>query len=227
MTEHAKEPGILKLTLALGLITGVAGVILGLVATGTMPLAEANDKRMQEEARREVLPLAKSFELLPAVAEAKEGEGAVERFVGKGADGQPVGYVVNALGKGYGGEIKVVLGVDSSYRVVAYRITSQNETPGLGDGALKPKFKDQFKGKESEQLEVVKRPDPNRIQAITGATITSRAVTTTVKKALEDLQQATLKQSDDGAPQRLRLNPNKLLQTAKPAYIPPRPQGQP
>lgn len=225
MTEHHKEPGILKLTIALSLITGVAGVILGLVATGTMPLAEANDKRMQEEARREVLPEAKNFEPMPVAEAPKEGEPAPERFIGKDAEGKTVGYVVNAVGKGYGGEIKVVLGIDSSYKVVAYRITSQNETPGLGDGALKPKFKDQFKGKALEQLEVVKRPDPGKIQAITGATITSRAVTKTVKEALESLQLANMHKSETLP--KLQYDMSKLRNSLKPAYIPPRPQGQP
>ena len=225
MTEHHKEPGILKLTVALGLITGVAGVILGLVATGTMPLADANEKRMQEEARREVLPEAKSFEVMPVAEAPKEGEATPERFIGKDAEGKTVGYVVNAVGKGYGGEIKVVLGIDSSYKVVAYRITGHNETPGLGDGALKPKFKDQFKGKTPEQLEVVKRPDGGKILAITGATITSRAVTKTVKDALESLQLAKMSKSETMP--KLQFDLSKFRKTLRPAYIPPRPQGQP
>ena len=61
-----------------------------------------------------------------------------------------------------------------------------NETPGLGDNASKPKFRDQFKGKKIDSLEVTKEhSDTKHIQAMTGATISSRAVTRGVKEAVE------------------------------------------
>ena len=59
-----------------------------------------------------------------------------------------------------------------------------NETPGLGDNASKPKFRDQFKGKKIDSLEVTKEhSDTKHIQAMTGATISSRAVTRGVKRS--------------------------------------------
>lgn len=191
MSTHGKEPGILKLTLSLAALTAAAGVILGFVATQTMPLADANDKRMQEEARKEVLPDADRFEAMAGHPEWMEG---------RDKTGKSVGYVIQAVGKGYGGEIKMALGVDNQFKVVAYKITQQNETPGLGDGALKPKFRDQFKGKSLEQLEVVKRPDPQKIQAITGATITSRGVTKIIAEAVQTLQNALKGKAGEAKP---------------------------
>jgi electron transport complex protein RnfG len=71
--------------------------------------------------------------------------------------------------------------------VIKYQILSHRETPGLGTGALKPEFIAQFKGKSVEDLVVVKLPTEKNIQALTGATITTRAVTNGVKRAAEEV----------------------------------------
>ncbi|HON17397.1 MAG TPA: FMN-binding protein, partial [Spirochaetota bacterium] len=73
--------------------------------------------------------------------------------------------------------------------VLGYTVLSHKETPGLGDLAFKPKFKSQFIGKGIENMEVVKIQEEGKITAITGATITSRAVTLSVKNALLELDE--------------------------------------
>ena len=71
-----------------------------------------------------------------------------------------------------------------------YEILSHNETPGLGDYANKEKFKSQFVGKGLENLSVVKNLEDNKhIQAITGATITSKALTKAINEAIEQAQE--------------------------------------
>ena len=72
-------------------------------------------------------------------------------------------------------------------RILAIRYWRHNETPGLGDNASKPKFSNQFIGKKAEDLEVVKVPTDKNIQALTGATITSRAVTKGIREAVEEV----------------------------------------
>ena len=68
-----------------------------------------------------------------------------------------------------------------------YKILQANETPGLGDKAKDDKFRKQFEGKPAQQLEVVKVPTDKNIQALTGATITSKAVTKGIKEAVEEV----------------------------------------
>jgi len=97
-----------------------------------------------------------------------------------------VGYAFTLSANGYGGAVKTVIGVDANGKITAVEITDvSNETPGLGQNATRADFTDRFKEK-SEALTVVKSgAKENEIQAVTGATITSRAVTTTVNLALE------------------------------------------
>ena len=95
------------------------------------------------------------------------------------------GFILPAEGKGYGGSIKILVAVKTNGRIIDFKILSHNETPGLGDRAALPPFRDQFKNKTAENLELVKNHDTNFIDAMTGATITSRAVTGAVRESLE------------------------------------------
>ena len=73
-------------------------------------------------------------------------------------------------------------------KVIDYNILEHNETPGLGDNAQKPSFRKQFAGKGADHLVVTKDPaDKEDIQAMTGATISSRAVVLGVKQAVEEV----------------------------------------
>ena len=88
--------------------------------------------------------------------------------------------------KGYGGAIKMLVAVTEEGKVVDFSILEHNETPGLGDNAQKPAFRNQFKEKGVSHLQVVKDPSNKEdIQAMTGATISSRAVTLGVRQAVD------------------------------------------
>lgn len=99
---------------------------------------------------------------------------------------ETVGYAFTLSANGYGGAVKCVVGIDKSGKITAVEITDvANETPGLGQNAGRASFTDQFKGK-SGALSVVKSgAKENEVQAVTGATITSKAVTTSVNLAME------------------------------------------
>ena len=82
----------------------------------------------------------------------------------------------------------MLVAVSPDGKVIDYNILSANETPGLGDNAAKEPFKSQFKDKTAEALTVVKDPsNKENIQAMTGATISSKAVTKGVKEAVEEV----------------------------------------
>lgn len=105
-------------------------------------------------------------------------------------DGKTIAYVIPTEPKGYGGPIKLLTAVSLDGSVMDYTMLEHNETPGLGDNASKPKFRGQFKGKKLDHLEVTKDPSKtDLIQAMTGATISSRAVTRGVKEAVEKAAQ--------------------------------------
>ncbi len=91
------------------------------------------------------------------------------------------GKAIAVSPRGYGGPIEMLVGIDEKGKVSGVKVLSHRETPGLGANIAQPKFLDQFKGK------TLKDPiEPKKdIDALTGATISSRAVCEGVKDALE------------------------------------------
>lgn len=108
--------------------------------------------------------------------------------------GQVLGYVVKSNTNGFGGPMEVMVGIDESGTLTGIRLGNHAETPGLGDNANKPEFYDQFPGKDIVSGIGVNKGEPgnNEIQAITGATVTSRAVVdavNAVKVVIEEVGQ--------------------------------------
>ena len=96
-----------------------------------------------------------------------------------------IGYAFQAEGEGYSSTIKTMVGVDTSFRILAIKILSQQETPGLGtrceeirSGDKTPWWQAQFNGKNATELVVDK--NGGTIESITGATITSQAITNSI-----------------------------------------------
>ncbi|MGV8983562.1 RnfABCDGE type electron transport complex subunit G [Clostridium sp.] len=173
----------IKLGLILLLITGIAGFLLGSAFEITKaPIAEkvAADK---QAAMKELLPNADKFE----VSDVKGNEKISE--VNTALKGTEIaGYAIKVAPKGYGGPIEIMVGISSDGKVTGMKILTLAETPGLGANAPKPQFSGQFTDKPTkDKLEVVKvaPSKENQIQAITGATITSKAVTLGVNDAID------------------------------------------
>jgi Na+-translocating ferredoxin:NAD+ oxidoreductase subunit G len=146
-------------------------------------LAAAN----AEAARKDLLSDAKSFD---AGAAELDGE-SFEYYKGLDADGKTTGYVFTTVSTGYGGDIKVMTGVDVNGAVKKINILELNETPGLGMNAKDDSFINLFTGKSGVISVVKTKAGENEIQAMTGATITSSAVTSAVNKALKLYDAAT------------------------------------
>lgn len=179
---------IIRPGLALFLVMVVISIVLGFTDGVTrQPIVEQIEKN-QLNAKRVVLPQATKFETV----EMTETEGSSVRKVEKGLNdtNELEGYVVSVAPKGYAGEISLMIGFDKSMAITKYQMISTKETPGLGSLAFEPKFSEQYVGKNKFPLNVVKVPTQTEIQAITGATITSKAVTRGVNdaaKAIESL----------------------------------------
>lgn len=158
-------------------IIRLGGILCMITLIITLALAGANyltkdriaDNNIQKEimARREVID-ADSFDpLTKSIYAAKKA-------------GKTQGYCVNVAPKGYGGDIRMIVGVDTEGTVTGVKIISHSETAGLGARVRESTFIDQFKGKTSAAL-------GENIDAISGATVSSRAVTEGVNDALSVL----------------------------------------
>ena len=106
-----------------------------------------------------------------------------------------MGYVFETEGKGYGGSVNVMTGISTEGSITGVVILSHGETPGLGANAEKEEFRDQYKQPVANNvggIQVVKyqTPSEGQIEAMTGATITSTAVTNAVNQAIAEYQNA-------------------------------------
>lgn len=181
-----KESGV-NLSVRLGLIlltiAAICGLLLGWVSGVTKDPIEVQQKKTVDEANLAILPVAKEF----TVRDDIKGEGIVLE-VTEGKDGSEIkGYTIKVAPKGYAGAIEMTVGISTEGKVTGIKILNHSETPGLGAVATEPSFYGQYKDKKATQLEVVKgqASADNQISAITGATITSRAVTNGVNEAIK------------------------------------------
>ena len=104
------------------------------------------------------------------------------------SNNETLGYIITTAAKGYGGDVTVMTAISTDKKVIGVNILSAaDETPGLGQNATKPEFYNQFLNKTLGVTVVKNGAKDNEINAVTGATITSRAVTTAVNEALSQL----------------------------------------
>lgn len=187
MKEMMKNTGIMVA------ITVIAGLLLGLVYQVTKnPIAEQETKA-KEEACQEVFADAASFGLIGVEAmpadwnnEGYAQESIDEVIEAKDASGELLGYVITVTTKeGYGGDIQFTMGVRADGTVNGISLLAISETAGLGmraEEVLKP----QFAGKNVEKFAYTKSgaAADHEIDAISGATITTNAVTNGVNAGL-------------------------------------------
>lgn len=180
--EVKKEKGVIQLGLTLLFITAIAGLILGAVYNVTKESIANQEKLSNENAMKALLTDADSF----SKKDVDLSEGVLEVNEGKSGN-EFAGYAIKVASKGYGGEIQIIVGIDKAGELSGIQILSQSETAGLGANCTNPEFYDQYAGKSIDKdIEVVKTEgNDNQIKAITGATITSRGVTTGVNEAVK------------------------------------------
>lgn len=175
---------IIRMVVVLSAITGLSGFVLSGLKVWTTPIIEEQVlMNVQGPALKQLFigttndPIADRKKLPKP---GSEGEEIVVFPAIK--DGKLMAVAMEASGKGYGGEINVLVGFDAGNgNLVGISVTTHKETPGLGSRILDPSFTKQFKGKEPTKASLKK--DGGDIDAISGATLSSIGATDAVKQA--------------------------------------------
>lgn len=190
----------IRLGLVLLIITAVASGILAYVNNLTKDKIAENKIMAEEMARSEVLPGTEKFtkesitlpaakvEPNPLKKKADDGPREFVYYKGTDASGKITGYTYVASKYGYSSEVKTMVGVNPDMSINKIKVIEQAETPGLGANASTDEFQNRFNGLSQSQLKVSK--DGGQIESLTGATITSRAVTNSLAEGLNILANA-------------------------------------
>ncbi len=172
------------LTWKLLLISALVTALLAFVNAITEPIIKTNNEKNFEAAMAEVLPGADGFDECNTDGFTPSEPGVTLDSLHASNSG---GYVVSTIcSEGYGGDINVMVGMDENLAVTQIKIMSMSETPGLGAKANEPAFYEQYNGLNAG-ISVIKNAEVsgNQVAAISGATVTSKAVTKAVNAALE------------------------------------------
>jgi len=175
----AKRPPTSKkvILLTLGIVCLLATLVLAVTYEVAKPRMAEQARLAEETALKQILPDADSF-----TQKTVDGISYFEAMKGRDL----TGYCVRVTGEGYGGYIRMMVGIDPSGVIKGVMVLKHHETPGLGSkiGEIRPGEKDawflrQFVGKGARSVDVKRN-----IDAITGATISSRAVTDAINKTV-------------------------------------------
>jgi len=185
MSEAKKQSGMASLVIVLAVICLVSAAILGLVNKVTVGPIQANTEKTVQESLRTVMPIDGDYE---DVTDQYSGDPVTVDVTGVSVPVKAVykaaeeGYVVETMSpNGFGGALDMMAGVDNEGNVTGIAIISHAETSGLGSKSTDPEWQAQFKGVNGT-IGVTK--DGYQINAITGSTITSRAVCDGVNAAI-------------------------------------------
>lgn len=186
MDSSKKGGGIMMLVVVLGLITFVCALLLGVINDVTKDKIEQNNIDKRNAAMAEIIPDAEFTDVevaaewkTPADKNQPVVSGVYEAVKGS----EHAGYCVQVEPKGFGGALTLIVGINADGTVAGAKVTAHGETPGLGAKAqADAAWIGQYAGQPADgSLAVTK--DGGTINAITGATITSRAVTLGVNTA--------------------------------------------
>ena len=198
---------LVKDTIALTVITLIAGILLGGVYTMTKkPIEEQNEKKkaqayaavfegaefVSDDGINEKLAAYNEELAAGKIVKANEtlSDVVISEIMKAQVNGADAGYVVTCAAKGYGGNVTLALGIDAEGNIQGIQITdASNETPGLGQNSTSTDWNSQYIGMNtSQEVAVVKdgtgSAENGSINAISGATITSSAVTRAVNGTL-------------------------------------------
>lgn len=185
----AIKSSFLNLLVTLTVITLIAGLSLGYVFQWTKePIAKAQ----MEKQLRAIQDVISGYDNNPVAEKYKvatpDGTDSLEFFPAK-KNGERIGVAVKTKSsKGYSGHVWVMVGFAMNGDIQRIVVIEHKETPGLGSKMSSPKFLDQFFGKNPAQMKLKVKKDGGDVDAITGATITSRAFSEAVQVAYETFQ---------------------------------------
>jgi len=197
MSQESPKTSLAILILTLTLIAALSGFLLSSVYNLTNPIIQTNQQMRLKE---NLVSLLGEFDNNP-LEEAFTLENFPDlRFFPATRNGELSALGVKSVtNKGYGGDISLLVGFDSSARVMNIRVLKQKETPGLGTRVTEEEFLHQFKDLSKDVFPVSLKKDNGTIDAITAATISSRAFLDALNKAqigaLQAITQITKKEA--------------------------------
>ena len=187
MFKEIVKPAI-TLFLICAIITGALAVVNGI----TKPIIEESQKAALQESLSVVLPGADEYseavDREALISQGYEPGERVRNLYTASVGGDTFGYVVEVASRGYGGNIVMLVGIDSSLSITGTAIMSHNETPGLGSKADDDEYMKQYLGEIPETLYRVVKTEKSQdgdIEVLSGATVTSRAISNAISEAAQ------------------------------------------
>lgn len=183
----------LRMVVVLAIIGMVSAGILSVVYGTTSVIIEENAARALESSVYEVLPGTASVEIIRRQAnelrvddpqEMREAEQETTLiYQGLDAQGEIIGYAFVGEANGYGGVIRILVGVDEATdQILNIKVLSHSETPGLGDRIEGESFRSRFVGKTVEDPITIGQDIDN----LSGATVSATAATDAIRRGLSD-----------------------------------------
>ena len=164
-----------KITVNLVVIYIIGGLIIAFVYAKTSPIMFKKAEEEKKAALMTMIPEADK-DGIQSIGKWEPHHKHAEYYVAKKGN-EEIGYIIEGFGKGYSSYINVLVSVDKNFMVKKVSILHHAETPGLGDEIEKDYFLKRFENKSVDNLVVVKGETKDKVEAISGATISSRAVT--------------------------------------------------
>ncbi len=170
-----------RMLVVLSVICGISGFALSYLKQVTaVPIEEQVLKYVQEPALKRIFAMAENSPVADRKKFTLKDGSLVTVFPAKKGN-KLVGAALENKGKGFGGDISVMVGFNpSNDTLIGIGVTTMKETPGIGDVILQPRFTEQFVGKP---MNVQLKKDGGNIDAISGATVSSAGTTLAVANA--------------------------------------------
>jgi electron transport complex protein RnfG len=186
----------LRLIVVLMVISAVASGLLALVNSFTEPKIVAYQALAEAKAYRKVLPQADAFKSIPAgqlvKVRANAATAGIEDVKVGTKAGKLVGWACKAAAHGYSSNIKLLVGIGQDAKLGGVVVLEQNETPGLGTEVTGVEFIGQPALRTANpRAELKVNKDGGQVQAVAGATISSRAVVRDINQAFSFFRSQT------------------------------------
>ncbi len=182
-----RKDSLMMPVIILSLICLITTGLLSLTFSVTLEAREMQAELAANANRQQLFPNASSFEADPGLeAAAADFPGLAEAYTAKDASGKVVGFLFVSSYQGYSSAVPVMLAIGPDGKIAGIKILANDETPGLGKKVEQVSFYGQFQNMDTGRKFSVKATDSDStlIDAVAGATISSRAVTEAVNIAV-------------------------------------------
>ena len=178
-----RKPSLKELSQPVIVLTAICLIVaVCLVVTNyfTKPVIDEMNAKIKNEASRSVLPGAENFEKIEGFDQEILALGGVDAYRADNGSG----VVVTVSPKGFNGAVELIVGFDPSGMVTGVQVLSAGETPGVGTKALTPEYLTQYLGLSSH-VSFDGSAGSAHVNAVSGATVTSKAVLKGVNSAMD------------------------------------------